>query len=129
MKAAPRWLEPQALLLLHAEAIAQFGGALGTVDHARFSSALARPVDRLAYEPTSDFADLAAAYGFGLAKNHAFTDGNKRIAFLAILLFLKRNGLRFKATQIDAIRTIEGLAAGSVSESQLADWIRANTEG
>ena len=120
MKAAPRWLEPQALLLLHAEAIAQFGGALGTVDHARFSSALARPVDRLAYEPTSDFADLAAAYGFGLVKNHAF---------LAILLFLKRNGLRFKATQIDAIRTIEGLAAGSVSESQLAGWIRANTEG
>lgn len=126
MKQAPRWLEPQALLLLHAESIAQFGGAMGAVDEGCFAAALARPLNRLAHEPSSDWADLAAAYGFGFAKNHAFTDGNKRIAFLAIILFLKRNGLRFAATQIDAIRTIERLAAGDMSESQLAEWIRAN---
>lgn len=129
MTPTPQWLEPQALLLLHAELIAQFGGTIGAVDPGRFSSALARPIDRLAYEPASDRADLAAAYGFGVVKNHAFTDGNKRIAFLAILLFLKLNGLRFTASQIDAIRMMEDLAAGNVSESQLAEWIRANAEG
>ena len=74
----------------------------------------------------TDFADLAAAYGFGLAKDHAFVDGNKRVAFLAIGLFLAINGKRLRADQADAIRTILNLAASSLDEAGLASWIRAN---
>lgn len=92
-----RWIDKRALLLLHRESLAAHGGAPGLRDERLLDSALNRPLNLAAYE-TPDFADLAAAYGFGLAKNHPFVDGNKRAAFLAVGMFLILNGYRLAAT-------------------------------
>jgi death-on-curing protein len=117
-----RWVSRQALLLLHGESLAEHGGAAGLRDAGLLDSALARAQNRAAYgEP--DHAQLAAAYGFGLAKNHAFVDGNKRAAFLATGLFLAINGYRLQASQADATLTMLALAAGEIDEPAFAQWI------
>lgn len=126
MNRPPVWIERAALLLLHEESLALFGGASGMRDDGLLDSALARPVNQQLYESASDIATLAAAYGYGLAKNHPFIDGNKRAAFLAIGLFLAANGKRLGATQLDAIHTMLGVAGGRISEAILADWIRGH---
>jgi death-on-curing protein len=123
---APNWIDKRALLLLHEESLAMFGGARGMRDEGLLDSALARPVNKHHYDGVRDLAELAAAYGFGVAKNHAFVDGNKRAAFLSIGLFLAINGARLEADRIDAIRTILALAAGELDEASLARWIAAN---
>jgi death-on-curing protein len=123
----PVWLDKQAVLLLHQESLAQFGGATGLRDEGLLDSALARPLNRFHYEGIDDAAQLAAAYGYGLAKNHAFVDGNKRAAFLAVGLFLALNGKRLNADPVDATRTILALAAGELGEAALAQWIIANS--
>ena len=121
-----RWIEKRALLLLHNETLAEHGGAAGIRDEGLLDSALARPLNLVAYgEP--DYADLAASYGFGLAKNHAFVDGNKRAAFLAVGLFLALNGYRLMATQADATLTMLAVAAGEMEESAFADWLRVHS--
>ena len=118
-----RWIDRQALLLLHAESLAEHGGAEGLRDEGLLASALARPENLVAYgEP--DAASLAASYGFGLAKNHAFIDGNKRAAFLAVGLFLYLNGYRLVASQAEATMTVLSLAAGDINEDEFASWIR-----
>jgi death-on-curing protein len=118
-----RWIDRRALLLLHYESLAEHGGASGLRDEGLLDSALARPVNAAAYgEP--DVAGLAAAYAFGLAKNHPFVDGNKRAAFLAAGLFLMLNGHRLRASQSDATLAVFGLAAGDVDEAAFADWLR-----
>lgn len=120
-----RWISRQALELLHGESLAEHGGAAGLRDEGLFESALARPVNLAAYgEP--DVAELAACYGVGLAKNHAFVDGNKRAAFLAVGLFLALNGFRLKATQVEATLTMLAVAASEIDEERFADWIRAH---
>ncbi len=121
-----RWVNRQALLLLHAESLAEHGGVAGLRDAGLLDSALARAQNLAAYGKPSqpDHAQLAAAYGFGLAKNHAFVDGNKRAAFLATGLFLALNGYRLTATQADATLTVLALAAGEIDEAALANWIR-----
>jgi len=121
-----RWIDKRALLLLHEESLAMFGGARGMRDEGLLDSALARPVNQFLYEKADSLAGLAAAYGFGIAKNHAFVDGNKRAAFMAIGLFLAINGKRLRADQVDAIQTILALAAGNLDEAGLAKWIGAN---
>ncbi len=122
-----RWIERQVLLLLHDESLAEHGGASGLRDEGLFDSALARPLNLSAYgEP--DFADLAAAYGSGLAQNHPFVDGNKRAAFLAVGLFLYANGYRLNASQAEATLTMLSLAAGELEEAAFAAWIRARGE-
>ncbi len=121
----PKWLSRTALELLHAESLATFGGAEGMRDSGLFESALARPQHRFHYEPDSRLAGLAASYAFGLTKNHPFVDGNKRMAFLAILLFLEINGQRLSFDKIDAIKLMLSLAAGEVTEEELAVWISA----
>ena len=126
MSKAPAWIDKQALLLLHNESLAQFGGAGGLRDEGLLESALARPVNKHSYEGCRDLAVLAAAYAFGLARNHPFVDGNKRAAFLAVGVFLAINGHRLTATPIDAIEAILALASGSLDEAQFADWIREN---
>jgi death on curing protein len=123
---APRWVDKRALLLLHRESLAQFGGASGVRDEGLLDSALSRPVRKHAYEGCTDVAALAAAYGFGLARNHPFVDGNKRVAFLAVGVFLAINGRGLTATPIEAIDAILSLAAGDLEEAQFADWIRAH---
>jgi death on curing protein len=122
-----RWLDKAALLLLHDEGLAEHGGASGIRDEGLFESALARPLNLAAYD-NPDFAALAAAYGMGLAKNHPFVDGNKRVAFIAVALFLALNGYRLIASQIDATQTMLAVAAGELNEAGFATWIRQNSK-
>lgn len=103
------------------------GGMPGLRDQNQLESALARPKQRFAYEPTADLAALAAAYGYGLARNHPYNDGNKRIAFVVMAVFLGLNGLEFTASEADAVTTIVALASGDLDEETLADWIRLHT--
>ena len=119
-----RWLSPAALQLLHDESLAEHGGAPGLRDPGLFESALARPLNLDVYGDP-DVSDLAAAYGFGLAQNHPFVDGNKRAAFLAVGLFLGLNGYRLRTTQADATLTVIDLAAGQLDEAGFAAWIRS----
>ena len=120
-----RWIDKRLLLLLHDESLSMHGGASGRRDEGLLDSALARPLNIVAYgEP--DVADLAAAYGFGLAKNHPFIDGNKRTAFLAVGLFLRLNGQRLVASQTDATLGMLQVAGSELSEPALADWLRKN---
>jgi death on curing protein len=121
----PRWLDQRALVLLHAESLAEHGGLWGLRDEAALQSALARPRNVRAYEPAADAARLAAAYGFGIVRSHPFSDGNKRAGFLAIGLFLELNGFDLEVNEADAVKTILDLAAGNLTENALAEWIRA----
>lgn len=123
----PRWINARALLLLHAESLAEHGGLTGFRDENGFHAAMARPPHVFHYEPAADVSQLAAAYGFGLVRDHPFSDGNKRAGFLAILLFLDLNGWELRVEQSEAIQTILQLAAGQLSESELATWIREHT--
>lgn len=120
-----RWLDKRLLIILHDESLALHGGASGIRDEGLLDSALNRAAN-LAHYSEPDFAELAAAYGVGLAKNHAFVDGNKRVAFLAVGLFLGMNGYKLKTTPVDATLTMLGVASGEVPEAEFADWIRAN---
>ena len=118
-----RWIDRQALCLLHDESLAEHGGSSGLRDEGLLESALARPRNLAAYgEP--DIADLAASYAVGLAKNHPFVDGNKRAAFLAVGLFLALNGYRLVSSQADATLTMLAVAAGDIDEPTFAAWIR-----
>jgi len=127
MKRTPRWVDKRALLLLHEESLATFGGARGLRDEGLLDSALACPVNLRAYDPNSALEDLAAAYGFEIARNDPFIDGNKRAAFLATGLFLLMNGRRLNANPADAVETIMTLAAGRLVESAYAEWIQSNS--
>jgi death-on-curing protein len=114
------------LILLHGETLAEHGGLPGLRDSGLLDASLARPQHLHAYEPESDLARLAAGYGFGLARNHPFNDGNKRVSFLAVGLFLEANGWTFTADPVEAIAVILRLAEGKLAESELAEWIRQN---
>ncbi|MBS0444858.1 MAG: type II toxin-antitoxin system death-on-curing family toxin [Proteobacteria bacterium] len=118
-------LQTDVLRAVHDEQLAEHGGAAGVRDEGLFESALARPRHLAAYGDP-DHAELAAAYGFGLARNHPFIDGNKRTAFVAVELFLVLNGYRLDATDVDCVVTMLALAAGDIDESAFADWIRAH---
>jgi len=122
-----KWVNRKVLLLLHDESLAEHGGASGLRGEGLLDSALARPLNLALYEQPY-LAGLAASYGVGLAKNHAFVDGNKRAAFLAIGLFLMVNGFRLKATQAEATLTILEVAAGVMDEAALAQWIREHMQ-
>ena len=118
-----RWISKQALLLLHAESLAEHGGGQGMRDEGLLDSALARPINLAAYgEPY--VAALAASYGVGVAKNHPFVDGNKRAALLATGLFLYVNGYRLTASQADTTLTMLSVAAGDLTEDAFAAWLR-----
>ncbi len=120
-----KWIDKRVLLLLHDESLAEHGGASGLRDEGLLDSALARPLNLAAYEKP-DVAALAASYAVGLAKNHAFVDGNKRAGFLAAGLFLFLNGRRLIASQSDATVTMLAVASGEMDEPMLAEWIRHN---
>jgi death on curing protein len=110
-------------IAIHARQLRRFGGAPGLRDDGMLRSALERPIN--SYQQAS-LAELGAAYAFGLAKNHAFVDGNKRIAFMAMMVFLRRNGIAFAPDPAQATAIILSLAAGEVSEESLTRWIRDN---
>lgn len=118
-----RWVTHRAALSAHAEQIEEHGGAAGLRDMGLFESAMARPMQLEAYGDP-DAAALAAAYAFGLARNHPFVDANKRTATVVSLLFLLKNGLRIAASDADMTVTFIALAAGELTEEELADWFR-----
>ena len=118
------WIDAQVVLAIHDEQIADHGGAAGLRDAGLLESALARPQNLAAYG-SPDAAELAAAYAFGLASNHPFVDGNKRTALVLAELFLVLNGHELTASDEDCVSTILALAAGTLGESDLADWMRA----
>ena len=121
----PVWVTYDQVIAIHSRQLRRFGGAPGLRDRGMLESALERPVNKWRYEQAG-LAELAAAYAFGLAKNHAFVDGNKRIAFLSMAVVLRKNGVRFAPDQSHATAMIMSLAAGEVSEESLARWIRDN---
>jgi death-on-curing protein len=112
--------------VLHDDQLREHGGALGVRDDGLLESALARPRRKWAYVEAPDLATLAAAYAFGLAKNHGYVDGNKRVAFMAAYVFLGLNGTDLEADERDVVTTIERLAAGRLSEAAVAEWIRTH---
>jgi death on curing protein len=119
----PRWLNRVVVDAIHTDQIREHGGRPGVRDENALESALARPRQKWHYATSADLASLAAAYGFGLARNHPYRDGNKRIAFLAIVTFIGLNGRDFTATDADVVTTMLALAAGRLSEADLATWI------
>jgi death on curing protein len=125
MSAPPKWLTYEQVVAIHSRQLRRFGGSAGLRDDGLLRSALERPVNKWHYEQ-AELAMLAAAYAFGLAKNHPFVDGNKRIAFMTMMIFLRRNGIRFAPDQAHATKMMLALAAGEVSEVSLARWIRDN---
>lgn len=120
---APRWIGLAVVLALHDEQLAEHGGAPGLRDQGLLESALDRPKNLFAYS-TPDLAALAASYGFGLIRNHPFVDGNKRMAFVVTETFLALAGHEITASDAECLSTWLSLAAGEVSEDQLADWLR-----
>jgi len=121
----PIWLDVDEVIDMQAEQLAIFGGPEGVRDRGLLESAILRPVNQWHYGQT-DMAALAAAYAYGRARNHAFVDGNKRIAFHAMIVFLRVNGIAFAPDPAHATAIILSLAAGEVSEESLTRWIRDN---
>lgn len=122
----PRWLAVVHILAIHSDQIQAHGGSLGLRDRGLLESAIERPRNRLHYDPEADLPALAAAYGFGLASNHPFVDGNKRVAFQAMYLFLGLNGFRIEAPEEEVVALMLSLASGDLGEPGLGSWLRNN---
>ena len=121
----PVWLTTELVVAIHEEQLRVFGGPVGVRDKGLLESALGRPRNKWSYEG-GDLPALAAAYAFGLVRNHPFVDGNKRVALLAVVTFLGLNGIDFIASEAEASVIFRDLAAGEVDESGLARWIGDN---
>jgi len=123
------WVREDVVLAVHLRQLAEHGGGEGIRDKGLLQSALARPQNLLAYgTPPPGLADLAAAYAYGIARNHPFVDGNKRTALIVARLFLLLNGMNLVATQEEKYSTFLALAAGELSEEDLATWVRAHLD-
>ncbi len=125
MKKGWVWLEPSVLRAVHEEQLAEHGGAAGVRDLTLFESALGRAQNLESYG-SPDAAALSAAYGFGIARNHPFIDGNKRTAFVAVELFLALNGFELRADDADCVMTMLAVASGTMGEADFAEWIRTH---
>ena len=123
---SPRWLIKQAVLAMQDALILDHGGTPGLRDEGLLESALVRPQNLYHYEPSTTLFQLAAAYGFGLSSNHAFLDGNKRIALTATAVFLAINGWQLVAEEAEAVVVFTELAAGTRSEQDLAEWLESS---
>ena len=115
------------ILAVHADQIKEHGGSPGVRDKGLLDSALSRPRNRFGYDAESDLFDLAASYGFGIARNHPFIDGNKRVAFQAMYLFLGLNGLRIEASEEEVVAVMLALASSELEEPELAAWLKDHT--
>lgn len=124
----PVWLSAELVIAFHEEQLAEFGGPPGIRDRGMLESALGRPINKWSYGET-DLAALAAAYAYGIARNHPFVDGNKRASLLAIVTFLGLNGIDFIVDQAEAVVMIQALASGDVDEGGLTRWIRDSLAG
>lgn len=123
-----KWLLESVVLAVHEAQLAEHGGPEGIRDPNGLASALARPHNLLAYGGQQDVASLAAAYAFGIARNHPFLDGNKRTSFVVLELFLDLNGWALTASDVDCATTLEALAAGNLTEESLVIWVREHLE-
>ena len=123
----PRWVSRIVADAVQTDMLLTHGGMLGLRDDNSLESALARPRQLLAYAPDADLPALAAAYGYGLARNHPYNDGNKRVAFGVMAVFLGLNGLELTASEAEVVTTMIALASGELDEDTLADWIRLHT--
>ena len=124
----PVWVPRLAVDAMHLDQLREHGGLPGIRDENALESALARPRHKYAYDSGTDLAALAAAYGFGIARSHPFRDGNKRIAFLTMVVFLELNGHGFEAEESDVVTAMVALAQGTLTEAGLAKWLRAHTK-
>ncbi|OGU03461.1 MAG: death-on-curing protein [Gemmatimonadetes bacterium RBG_16_66_8] len=124
----PHWLDRRAVEAIQADLLNRHGGRPGVRDEHLLESALARPRTNWGYQPDMDLAALAAAYGYGLARNHAFVDGNKRIAFMAMFVLLGLNGYELDAPEPEVVRIMLDVASGAAGEQQMADWVRSNSK-
>lgn len=123
-----RWIDASLIYAIHDRLLAEHGGLDGIRDRGGVESALARPMNLAEYgEP--DASALAAAYAYGLLRNHGFADGNKRTAWVAARLFLADDGCRLRFDRLEAVRVVEGAAGGALSEVELAAWFREHLEG
>ena len=127
-RAEPRWVPRLVVEAIHLDQVREHGGLIGITDDNALESALARAQQRWTSEPKTGLPRLAAAYAFGIARNHPFRDGNKRVAFVAAATFLGLNGLDLVATEEDVVEAILALAAGDLDEEAVADWIRSRVE-
>jgi death-on-curing protein len=123
----PIWISSTIAQFIHDDQIASHGGAYGLLNAGMLESALSRAQNLYAYE-RADLFTLAAAYGYGIAKNHAFIDGNKRTAFMVMFTFLQVNGWRLMVPEPEVVITMQQVAAGEISETLLADWLRQNSQ-
>ncbi len=121
----PIWLTGAQILDIHSEQLAMFGGGDGIRDEGLLESALMRPQNQWHYG-TADLAALAADYAFGIAKNHPFIDGNKRVSFAAMMVFLRINKVPFRPGSTEATAIMLNLAAGEIVEQDLIDWMKRN---
>jgi death on curing protein len=117
------WLQKAVVLGIHEDQLAEHGGGVGVRDAGLLESALARPENLAAYGKP-DVADVAAAYGYGISRNHAFIDGNKRTGFVAVELFLELNGHELVASDADCVLTMLAVASGDITEPEFAAWLR-----
>ena len=124
----PRWVSRLVVDAIQTDMLLNHGGVPGLRDEDLLESALARPRQRFTYDATTDLAALAAAYGFGLARNHPYSDGNKRVAFVTMGMFLGLNGLEFTAAETEVVTATVAPASGSLDEDSLADWIRSHAQ-
>ena len=124
----PRWVPRLVIEAVHLDQIREHGGLMGVRDENALESALARARQRWTYEPEPDLARLAADYAFGICTNHPFRDGNKRISFLAAVIFLGLNGLDFVAPEDEVVERMLALASGNLDEEEVAEWIRSRTQ-
>ena len=123
----PRWVSRVVVDAIHTDMLLTHGGLPGLRDDDVLESALARPRQKLAYEPSTDLAALAASYGFGLSRNHPYADGNKRVAFVVMAVFLGLSGMELTADESDVVTTMVALADDALDEVALADWIRSHS--
>jgi death-on-curing protein len=121
----PRWISRLVTDAIHTDLLITHGGLPGLRDDTLLESALTRPRQRFAHDPSCDLASMAASYAYGLARNHPYADGNKRVAFVVMAVFLGLNDLDLVTDEADVVATMTALAAGELGEGPLAEWIRS----
>jgi death-on-curing protein len=126
--AQPLWLRRAWVDALHFQQLKRFGGLFGIRDEGAIESALARARNQWEYTEVRDPAQLAAAYGYGLTRSHGYSDGNKRVGFVAMAVFLDLNGWSLEVPEVEVVTTMLGVAVGTVSENDLADWVRSHLQ-
>lgn len=124
----PIWLKRVWVDAIHFQQLQRFGGLYGVRDEGAIESALARPRNRWIYESVTDIATLAAAYGYGLTRGHGYVDGNKRVGFVAMVVFLDLNGWSLEAPELDVVRIMLAVASGDLSETDFTRWVQGHIQ-